>query len=55
MGDFLSPAAPKVIAKDHQHGLLDRLNEKIKGTNAVAFSSHTVLTSSLVQVPTLKI
>src|SRR6266404_1545419 len=31
MGDFLSPAALKVIAEDYQQGLLDRLNEQIKG------------------------
>src|SRR5712675_1317940 len=49
MGDFLSPAALKVIAEDYQQGLLDRLNEQIKGTNAVP-SSPIVLTSSLVQV-----
>jgi len=55
MGDFLSPAALKVIAEDYQQGLLDRLNEQIKGTNAVASSSHTVLTSSVIQVLTLKI
>lgn len=33
MGDFLSPAALKVLAEDYQQGLLDRLNEQIKGTN----------------------
>lgn len=33
MGDFLSPAGLKVIAEDYQQGLLDRLNEQIKGTN----------------------
>jgi hypothetical protein len=31
MGDFLPPAALKVIAEDYQQGLLDRLNEQIKG------------------------
>jgi hypothetical protein len=31
MGSFLSPAALKVIAEDYQQGLLDRLNEQIKG------------------------
>ncbi|KAI0269033.1 Manganese/iron superoxide dismutase [Russula aff. rugulosa BPL654] len=31
MGNFLSPAALKVIAEDYQQGLLDRLNEQIKG------------------------
>ena len=31
MGDFLSPAALKVVAVDYQQGLLDRLNEQIKG------------------------
>ena len=31
MGDFLSPAALKVIAEDYQQGLLDRLNEQVKG------------------------
>ena len=32
MSDFLPPAALKVIAEDYQQGLLDRLNEQIKGT-----------------------
>jgi len=32
MGDFLPPPALKVIAEDYQQGLLDRLNEQIKGT-----------------------
>ena len=31
MGDFLPPAALKVIADEYQQGLLDRLNEQIKG------------------------
>ena len=31
MGDFLSPAALKVVAVDYQQGLLDRLNKQIKG------------------------
>jgi superoxide dismutase, Fe-Mn family len=31
MGEFLPPAALKVIAEDYQQGLLDRLNEQIKG------------------------
>jgi superoxide dismutase, Fe-Mn family len=31
MGDFLSPAALQVVAVDYQQGLLDRLNEQIKG------------------------
>ena len=31
MGDFLPPAALKLIAEDYQQGLLDRLNEQIKG------------------------
>ena len=34
LGDFLSPAALKVIAEDYQQGLLDRLNEQIKGALA---------------------
>jgi hypothetical protein len=37
MGDFLSPAALKVIAEDYQQGLLDRLNEQIKGTASAFF------------------
>ena len=41
MGDFLSPAALKVIAEDYQQGLLDRLNEQIKGDAAAFFSFHT--------------
>jgi Fe-Mn family superoxide dismutase len=31
LGDFLSPAALRVVAVDYQQGLLDRLNEQIKG------------------------
>ena len=31
LGDFLSPSALKVIAEDYQQGLLDRLNEQIRG------------------------
>jgi len=37
MGDFLSPAALKVIAEDYQQGLLDRLNEQIKGNASVSY------------------
>ena len=37
MGDFLSPAGLKVIAEDYQQGLLDRLNEQIKGDAIVFF------------------
>ena len=33
MGDFLPPAALMVIAEDYQQGLLDCLNEKIKGAS----------------------
>ena len=38
MGDFLPPAALKVIAEEYQQGLLDRLNEQIKGASL----SHVV-------------
>ena len=31
MGDFLSPEALRLIAEDYQQGLLDRLNEEVKG------------------------
>ena len=31
MGEFLSPQALKLIAEDYQQGLLDRLNEEVKG------------------------
>lgn len=37
MGDFFSPAALKVIAEDYQQGLLDRLNEQIKGNASVSY------------------
>jgi hypothetical protein len=37
MGDFLSPAGLKVIAEDYQQGLLDRLNEQIKGNASVSY------------------
>ena len=33
MADFLTPAALKVVAVDYQQGLLDRLNEQIKGAS----------------------
>ena len=36
MGDFFSPAALKVVAVDYQQGLLDRLNEQIKGVSCRA-------------------
>lgn len=38
MGGFLSPAGLKVIAEDYQQGLLDRLNEQIKGDTVAFFS-----------------
>jgi hypothetical protein len=38
MGDFLSPAALKAIAEDYQQGLLDRLNEQIKGNVSVSYN-----------------
>jgi hypothetical protein len=40
MGDFLSPAALKVVAEDYQQGLLDRLNEQIKGKCLRVFEFH---------------
>ena len=40
MGNFLSPAALKVIAEDYQQGLLDRLNEQIKGECLRVFDLH---------------
>ncbi|KAI0052572.1 hypothetical protein FA95DRAFT_1553238 [Auriscalpium vulgare] len=32
MGDFLPPVALKMIAEDYQQGLLDRLNDEIRGS-----------------------
>jgi Fe-Mn family superoxide dismutase len=32
LGEFLPPAALKVVAVDFQEGLLSRLNEEVKGT-----------------------
>jgi len=32
LGDFLSPAGLKMLAVDYQQGLLDRLNEQVRGT-----------------------
>ncbi|KAH9843730.1 uncharacterized protein C8Q71DRAFT_11812 [Rhodofomes roseus] len=32
LGKFLSPASLKVIASDYQNGLLDRLNDQVRGT-----------------------
>lgn len=31
MGDFLPPHALKMIAEEYQQGLLDRLNDEVKG------------------------
>jgi len=31
LGDFLPPDALKVVAKDYQEGLLERLNNLIRG------------------------
>jgi len=33
MGDFLPPAALKTIALEYQQGLLDRLNDEVRGTD----------------------
>jgi superoxide dismutase, Fe-Mn family len=33
LGDFLPPAALKVVAEDYQQGLLDRLNEEVAGAS----------------------
>ena len=38
VGDFLSPPALKIIAEDFQQGLLDRLNDEVKGKSARARS-----------------
>jgi hypothetical protein len=40
VGDFLSPEALKVIGVDYQQGLLDRLNEQIKGACAFVSSEE---------------
>jgi Fe-Mn family superoxide dismutase len=40
MGDLFSPAALKVIVEDYQQGLLDRLNEQIRGNAVVFCLSH---------------
>jgi hypothetical protein len=56
MGDFLSPAALKVIAEDYQQGLLDRLNEQVKGNAFVSCQLAYLLgVGARRQVPTLKI
>ena len=41
LGDFLSPDALRVVAVEYQQGLLDRLNEQIKG--APPFALYLVL------------
>ncbi|KAH8977979.1 hypothetical protein EDB92DRAFT_1879859 [Lactarius akahatsu] len=46
MGDFLPPAALKVIAEDYQQGLLDRLNEQIKGTKFENLSVAQIVIST---------
>jgi len=47
LGDFLSPEALKVIAEDYQQGLLDRLNEQIKGALFCLGGDGRLLASSL--------
>ena len=47
LGDFLSPEALKVIAEDYQQGLLDRLNEQIKGALFYLGGDGRLLASSL--------
>ncbi|KAI0253154.1 Manganese/iron superoxide dismutase [Lactifluus subvellereus] len=46
MGDFLPPPALKLIAEDYQQGLLDRLNEQIKGTNLENMSVAQIVIST---------
>jgi Fe-Mn family superoxide dismutase len=46
MGDFLPPAGLKVIAEDYQQGLLDRLNEQVKGTNLENMSVAQIVIST---------
>ena len=46
LGDFLSPEALKVIAEDYQQGLLDRLNEQIKGALSCLGGNGKLLASS---------
>lgn len=37
MGKFLNPAGLKMIAEDYQQGLLDRLNDAVKGAHKVSY------------------
>ena len=56
MGDFLPPAALKLIAEDYQQGLLDRLNEQIKGAPPPASPSlNAAGREQTRKVPTSKI
>ncbi|KAI0260935.1 Manganese/iron superoxide dismutase [Gloeopeniophorella convolvens] len=46
MGDFLPPAALKLVAEDFQQGLLDRLNEQTKGTQLEHLSVAQIVIST---------
>lgn len=43
MGDFLPPASLKMIAEDYQQGLLDRLNDEVRGAAFCTLSVRLTL------------
>lgn len=45
LGDFLPPHALKVVGHDYQKGLLDRLNDEVKGTNCFSNYISKMLTA----------
>ncbi|KAK0206193.1 manganese superoxide dismutase [Desarmillaria ectypa] len=47
LGEFLPPAALKVVAVDYQDGLLKQLNEETRGSEYEGMSVVTTLTTSL--------
>jgi hypothetical protein len=46
LGDFLPPPALKSIAVDWQQGLLERLNDEVKGTSHAVFQSVLLPTNN---------
>ncbi|KAE9404512.1 hypothetical protein BT96DRAFT_813430 [Gymnopus androsaceus JB14] len=46
LGDFLPPEALKVVGHDYQKGLLDRLNDEVKGTEMEGMSVVQTIVSS---------
>src|ERR1700722_2391740 len=43
LGDFLPPAALKTVALDYQQGLLDRLNDEVRGECRVCVCGFSII------------